>query len=217
LYLTRGYLDMVTKLRKLSQTIPEILGTGPADFGASTLSAAIGGIVTEVVIEKVDDIGVLIGIMVKMGLREVLDRHIPSDFQQRNLSWGWTIVVWLAYVISEGDHRKLSMESYAAEIQNTLNEITGQEIDPKDFTDDRLSIALKYLSQKYWKKIEKELNERTIKVFDLEAEIVRLDATSSPGYHQIVPEGLIQLGHSKEGTIKPQFKIMVAYSMHTSG
>ena len=70
-YLTRGYLDMVTKLRKLSKTIQEILGTGPADIEQSALSAAIGGIVTEVVIEKVDDIGVLIGI------RRLRENNIP--------------------------------------------------------------------------------------------------------------------------------------------
>lgn len=202
---------MVAKKKEINKAIQEVFGTRLNGLGTSTLAANIEGIVTEVVIEKVDDIGVLIGQMVKMGLQEILDKHIPSHWKQRGLSWGWTIVVWLAYVISEGDHRKLYMEFYVAEMQNTLSEITGQEIDPKDFADDRLGIALKHISKKkYWNKIEKELNERTIKVYDLEAEIVRLDATSATGNHQIVPEGLIQLGRSKEGTFKPQFKIMMA-------
>lgn len=201
---------MVTKLRKLRKAIQEIFGTGQNDLGATTLSAATGGIVTEIIIEKVDDIGVLIGQMVKMGLQEVLDNHIPRHWKQRDLSWGWTIVIWLAYVIRCGDHRKISMESYVAEMQHTLSELTGQEIDSKDFADDRLGNALKYLSKPYWKKIEKELNERTIKVYDLETEIVRLDATSVSGNQQVVPEGLIQFGHHKDGTIKPQFKVMMA-------
>jgi len=201
---------MITKLRKLSKAILEVFGARPHELGLSTSSAVIGGIITEVVIEKVEDIGVLIGLMVKIGLQEVLDKHIPKHWKQRDLSWGWTIVIWLAYVIRCGDHRKLSMESYVAEMQNTLSEITGQEINPKDFADDRLGKALQYLSKKYWKKIEKELDEKTIKVYDLKARIVRLDGTGVTGNHQTVPEGLIQFGHTKEGSIKPQFKIMMA-------
>ncbi len=163
------------------------------------------------VTEKVADMGVLIGQMIKMGLPEILDNHIPRHWKQRNLSWGWTTVIWLAYISSYGDHRKLSMETYVAFIPNTLSALTSQKIDSKDFADDRLSILLKHLSNpSYWKKIEKELNEKTIKVYDLETEIVRCDATSVTGDYQVVSEGLIQFGHHKDGTIKPQFKIMMA-------
>jgi hypothetical protein len=115
----------------VSKAIQEIFGIKPNEHGTTTLHAATGGIITEIVIEKVDDIAVLIGQMLKMGLREVLDKHIPKHWKERDLTWGWTIVVWLAYVISEGDHRKISMESYAAQMQNTLSEITGQK--PKGF------------------------------------------------------------------------------------
>lgn len=110
MYLTRGHLGMITKLRKLSTAIQEIFGTSPNDIGTTTLSATTGGIVTEVVIVQSDDIGVLIGLLLKMGLQEVLDKHIPKHWKQRELSWGWTIVIWLAYVIRCGDHRKISME-----------------------------------------------------------------------------------------------------------
>lgn len=102
------------------------------------------------------------------------------------------------------------MEAYVAGMPNTLSQLTGQQIGSKDFSDDRLGIVLKYLSKPYWLAIEKELNERTIKVYDLETETVRCDATSVSGNHQIVPEGLIQFGHHKDGTIKAQFKIMIA-------
>lgn len=189
---------MVTKLNKET---PEIIGASLQNLGAGALA---------VITERVDDIGVLIGLLFKMGLREVLDNHIPKHWKQRDLSWGWTIVIWLAYILSEGDHRKISVETYIAGMQKTLSELTGQKIDSMDFTDDRLSTTLKYLSKPYFLEIEKELNERTIKVYDLETKTVRYDATSVSGNHQIVPEGLIQFGHHKDGTIKPQFKIMMA-------
>jgi transposase len=44
-------------------------------------------------------VALLIGQMVKMGLPEVLDRHIPRHWTQRGLSWGWTAVIWLAYIV----------------------------------------------------------------------------------------------------------------------
>lgn len=64
----------------------------------------------EVITERVDDIALLIGQMIKMELQEVLDKHIPKHWKQRNLSWGWTAVIWLAYILTEGDQRKVPME-----------------------------------------------------------------------------------------------------------
>lgn len=186
-------------LTKLGKEIQEIRGIG-----------SNGGSELTVVTERVDDIALLLGQLVKMRLPEVLDNHIPTHWKQRDLSWGWTIVIWLSYISRYGDHRKISVEAYVAGMSNTLSELTGQQIDSKDFTDDRLGIVLKYLSKPYWLKIEKDLNERTIKVYDLARETVRCDATSVSGNHQIVPDGLIQFGYHKDGTIKPQFKIMMA-------
>jgi len=194
----RGIFNMITNF---NQEIPEIFEINQSQLEASELI---------IVTERVDDIGLLIGQMLKMGLREVLDQHIPTHWKQRELTWGWTVIIWLSYILSEGDHRKISMEAYIVRMQQTLSDITNQKLDSKDFTDDRLSMVLKYLSQPYWKQIEKDLNERTIKVYDLETETVRCDATSVSANHQIVPEGLIQFGHHKDGTIKPQFKIMMA-------
>src|SRR5439155_1310512 len=55
-----------------------------------------------IIAEGVDDVALLIGQMVKMGLPEVLDRHIPRHWTQRRISWGWTAVIWLAYIVTEG-------------------------------------------------------------------------------------------------------------------
>jgi hypothetical protein len=55
--------------------------------------------------ECVDDVPSLIGAMVKIGLHQIIDNHIPWQWQQRELSWGWTAVIWLAYIMTEGDHR----------------------------------------------------------------------------------------------------------------
>ena len=89
-----------------------------------------------IITERVDDVALLIGQMVKMGLPEVLDRHIPRHWTQRGLSWGWTAVIWLAYIVTEGDHRKVSVETYLKGMQHTLSALTAQDIEPLDFSDD---------------------------------------------------------------------------------
>ncbi len=48
-----------------------------------------------VITERVDDVALLIAQMIKMGLPEVLDRHLPRHWKQRGLRWGWTSVIWL--------------------------------------------------------------------------------------------------------------------------
>jgi len=94
-----------------------------------------------IVTERVDDVALLIGQMVKMGFVEVLDKYIPQHWKQRGVSWGWTAVIWLAYILTEGDHRKVSVEAYIKGMHNTLSYLSGQSIEPLDFSDDRLDIS----------------------------------------------------------------------------
>jgi hypothetical protein len=42
---------------------------------------------SSIITERVDDVPLLIGQMTKMGLQEILDRHIPRHWNRR-LSWG---------------------------------------------------------------------------------------------------------------------------------
>src|SRR3989454_961775 len=160
--------------------------------------------------ERVDDVALLIGQMVKMGLPEVLDRHIPRHWTQRGLSWGWTAVIWLAYIVTEGDHRKVSMETYLQGMQHTLSHLTAQVIEPLDFSDDRLSHLLKHLSKPaYWHQIEHDLNARSIEVYDLAQAVIRCDATTVSGDHEVTTGGLVQFGHSKDDPTRPQIKVMI--------
>src|SRR6266700_7367996 len=114
-----------------------------------------------IITERVDDGALLIGQRVTMGLPEVLDRPIPRHGKQRGLRWGWTAVMWLAHILTEGDHRKVSVEAYIKGMKHTLSRLTAQAIEPLDFSDDRLSHLLQHLSKPaYWHQIERELNAR---------------------------------------------------------
>jgi len=163
-----------------------------------------------IITERVDDVALLIGHMVKMGFVEVLDRHIPQHWQQRALSWGWTAVIWLAYILTEGDHRKVSVEAYIQGMQHTLSHLSGQVITPLDFSDDRLGHLLKHLSKPtYWHQIEHDLNARSIAVYPLSQAVIRCDATTVSGDHEVTAEGLVQFGHSKDDPTRPQIKVMI--------
>lgn len=164
-----------------------------------------------VITERVDDVALLLAQMMKMGFPEVLDNHLPRHWKQKGLSWGWTSVIWLAYILSEGDHRKVAMETYVRGMVETLQRITAQPIRVLDFSDDRLAHLLKHLSKaKYWQAIEQALNERSIALYDLPTEVIRCDATTVSAYHEIASGGLVQFGHSKDDSSRPQIKLMAA-------
>jgi len=163
-----------------------------------------------IITERIDDVALLIGQMVTMGFPEVLDRHIPRHWKQRGLSWGWTAVTWLAYILTEGDHRKVSVETYITGMHHTLSQLTGQRIEPLDFSDDRLSHLLTHLSKTtYWHQIERDLNARSIEVYKLSQDVIRCDATTVSGDHEVTTEGLLQFGHSKDDPSRPQIKVMM--------
>src|SRR6266852_424212 len=163
-----------------------------------------------IITERVDDVALLIGQMVKMGLPEVLDRHIPRHWKQRRISWGWTAVIWLAYILTEGDHRKVSVETYLKGMHHTLSRLTAQVIEPLDLSDDRLSHLLKHLRKPAsWHQIEHDLHARSIEVHALPQDVIRCDATTVSGDHEVTEGGLVQCGQSKDDPTRPQIKVMM--------
>jgi transposase len=179
---------------QLAQQVQELVGT--SDLVLST--------------ERVDDVALLIGHMVKMGFVEVLDRPIPRHWQQRELSWGWTAVIWLVSILTAGDHRKVSVEAYIQGRHHTLSHLSGQVVTPLDFRDDRLGHLLKHLSKPtYWHEIERELHARSLEVYALSQDGIRCDATTVSGTHEVREGGLLQFGHSKDDPRRPQIKVMM--------
>ena len=164
-----------------------------------------------VITERVDDVALLLAQMMKMVLPELLDTHLPRHWKQKGWSWGWTAVIWLAYILSEGDHRKVAVETYVRGMLQTLSQITAQPIRVLDFSDDRLAHLLTHLREaSSWQAIEQALNDRSVAVYDLPTEVIRCDATTVSAYDEVVEGGLVQFGHSKDDPTRPQIKIMSA-------
>ena len=160
--------------------------------------------------ERVDDVVLLIKMMVRLGLPEILDRNIPRHWLQEGLSWGWVATIWLAHILSQGDHRKVTVRDWVRQAHTTLEETTGFGIRETDFTDDRLAIVLRVLSQPdYWHAIERDLGQNTVRVYELGRERVRVDASTVSGYHAEGEESLFQFGKSKDNPQLPQVKLMI--------
>jgi transposase len=162
--------------------------------------------------ERVDDIPLLIGLMQRLRLPELLDRHLGNHGHHQGFSNGWLATIWLAFILSEGDHRKSTVQEWADRHRLTIERFVGLPVRPVEFNDDRLGIVLHRCAQTHaWEELEAQLWPATVEVYRVEMTGVRLDSTTSYGYHATTPDGLMQLGHSKDHRPDlPQFKVMAA-------
>jgi transposase len=175
--------------------------------------SAIMGATLELTHERVDDVPLSLGFLIKLHLPEIIDCHLPPHPLHQGLSNGWLITVWIAYILSQADHRKSHVQEWVDRLQHTLEALIGQPIRPVEFGDDRLTLVLKRLSDpEVWHELEAALWRTQCEVYALPpAERVHLDATTSFGYHAIDDDGLMQLGHSKDHRPDlPQIKLMAA-------
>jgi transposase len=167
--------------------------------------------------QRVDDVPLLLGFLIKLRLPEILDRHLPPHPLHQGLSNGWLITVWITYVLSRADHRKSPVQAWADRLRHTLETLVGQPIRPVEFGDDRLTLVLRRLADPAaWEALEADLWHTHCDVYVLPVERVRLDSTTSCGYHTVTEDGLMQLGHSKDH--RPdlaQFKLMAAVAEPT--
>src|SRR2546428_886938 len=165
-----------------------------------------------IITERVDDIPLLLEQMQRMGLPTLFDTHFPTHGNWTGLSLGWVSTIWLSSMLSRGDHRMVHVEPWVAKRLWTLGFTTGQAVMRVDFTDDRLEIVLRRLSEDTrWAAFESALNQHTVRVYDLSTARVHVDSTSASVYATISEGGLFQFGHSKdEMPDLPQVKVMQA-------
>ena len=167
--------------------------------------------------ERVDDIPLLLGFMQQLNFPVLLERHLGSHHLHRGLSNGWLATVWLAFLLSQSNHRKVSVQDWARNHSHSLEALLGEPIRPVEFGDDRLSIILRRLHDADWSALEADLWEATCEVYEISYQCIRLDSTTSFGYHTITPDGLMQRGHSKDHRPDlPQLKLMAAAAQPTS-
>src|SRR5438552_3840307 len=162
--------------------------------------------------ERVDDIPLLLAQMQRMGLARLLDAHFPTHGTRQGLSLGVVTTIWLTHLLSQADHRMNRVQPWAERRLETLRSCGEASLEVRDLSDDRLADVLRHLSDdERWRAFEGELTGQLVRVYDLQADRVRLDSTTASSYGAVSENGLLQLGHSKDH--RPdlgQLKIMLA-------
>jgi len=86
-----------------------------------------------IITERVDDVALLIGQMVKMVCRRSWTGISPPlEATQNQLGVDGRDLV--GSILTEGDHRKVSVETYLKGMYHTLSRLTAQVIEPLDFS-----------------------------------------------------------------------------------
>src|SRR6266849_3576626 len=168
--------------------------------------------IQNIITERVDDIPLLLEQMQRMGLPALLDDHFSTHGNWQGLSLGWVTTIWLSSIFSRGDHRLVHVEPWVSKRLWTLRSATGQAVERLDFTDDRLEIVLRSLSDDTrWAAFESALNQHTVRAYELPTARVHVDSTSASAYATVSEEGSFQFGHSKDYRPDlPQVKVMQA-------
>lgn len=151
-------------------------------------------------VERVDDLPLLLAQLERMQVAALLDKHFPVHGPWAGaLTFGDVAVVWVAAIVSEGDHRLNHVETWASEHLQTLTACLGTQVRAVDFSDDRLGDLLEALSNvQAWREFAGELNQSLLRVYDLSSETMRVDSTTTKTYAGVDENGLFQCGHSKD-------------------
>ena len=149
--------------------------------------------------ERIDDIPLLLAQLERLQVGSLLDEHVPTHGNWQGLSLGTVSAVWLAFILSEGDHRLNHVQPWVEARLQGLAGCLGQPVRALDGSDDRLAAVLDYLSDDAaWETFEQSLGEQLRRVYDRRGSRVRVDSTTAKGYVEVTEEGLFQFGHSKD-------------------
>ena len=149
--------------------------------------------------ERVDDTPLLMAHQGRMGIPRLLEESFDVHGNWQGLSFGWVAAGWLSHILSEADHRMNHVQPWAARRIRALRACTDQPVCDLDFSDDRLSIILRTLSEDaQWADFESRLNRNLLRVYALKGKTVRIDTTTCSGYWKINSDGLFQFGYSKD-------------------
>src|SRR5216684_5576961 len=120
-------------------------------------------------VERVDDIPILLYHLQAMQVATCLDRFYPTHGHWAGaLTLGEVVLVWLVFILSEGDHGLDHVRPWVVAHLDTLSAGLGKPIRPEDFTDDRLADILAARSDaEVWNPCELALASGLLRVYRL--------------------------------------------------
>jgi transposase len=157
--------------------------------------------------EPVDDVPVIIAWLLAMHVPTLIDALLPRPHGSwQGLSYGQVVVIWLAYMLTQCDHRMSPVEEWVDQRREVLRGSTTWTLSRRDLTDDRLEHVLDLLGDEEarpWEALDRELGQHLVQAYRLPTEMARIDTSSFSVHHaEIGPDGkpysLLRFGHSKD-------------------
>src|SRR5260370_10235510 len=97
--------------------------------------------------ERVDDIPILLAQSERMGIADLLDSYFKPHGNWEGTSLGGTTAVWLTHLLEDADHRMNQVQGWGAHREQTLHVCTGQGVQDRRGSDDRLALVLDALGR----------------------------------------------------------------------
>lgn len=158
---------------------------------------------TELEIERVDQLPVILHWLRQMRIAELIDRFWQPHGNWIGLTYGQLAVVFLAFVLYTRTHRLSAAEDWQHQHQHTLTLATGWEFTPHEMSDDRLGRLLGTLGADEARSADyQEAQGQTlIRAYALPTAVVRHDTTTFNVHH--APDkhpagGVLAFGYSKD-------------------
>ncbi len=138
----------------------------------------------------------------RMRIHEIINSVFLPHGNWKGLSYGQLTVLFPAYILHSLNHRLCGLESWVCQHKTVLESATGQTINEKDATDDRLGIMLKSFGEddKKFYDFQQSLGKHTIQAYEIPTKIARYDTTAFNVHHKSddPKKGILRLGHSKD-------------------
>jgi transposase len=166
----------------------------------------------KVLTQSVNDVPLIIEMANQLKFEEILEKHLGTHGLQQGLNNGKLSVGWLAFIISQANHCKNMVREWSNGIVDVLQSCLKAPIREVEFSDDRLGNLLDRLSlDEAWEEIEKDLGQHIVQIYRVKRKTIRLDGTTTYGYHEVLENNLMQYGLSKDHRPDlPQVKLMTA-------
>lgn len=167
--------------------------------------------------EPVGDLCLINRLIDDTNLVERVDSFFATHHLWEGMSMGKTLKSTLLHILSENNHSLYSIESWAADRQESMRWLLNEpDFVSAHLSDDRLGRMLDTFSQREdaWEDFQRTHNEFLIRMYDLRKgqsdtglETIRIDSTTTQSHRS--EGGLFLRGHNAQGLSMPQLKVML--------
>ncbi len=184
--------------------------------------------------EQVYDVPLIFEFCKRLNIQSIIDASFNTHGNRKGLSDGQLVMGWASHILTQNDHCKSPVKDWVENKKMTLEALLQESISDTDFDDNRLGRVLKkFANDEFWHNIEKGLYQDSFSILNLDTSApesfkettlikngipntIKIDATTSHGYHEVIENGFMQRGKSKiKRSDIPQLKIMCSVDGET--